>query len=602
MVQALGLCAAAYEELGLLWAARGTMLCAASLATADFWKYSDVTSLQAQCYKRLKWIELQLGRLPHALAWHEVDHTVRPLLVKKGYDEEQLMADELTFGLVLGILLLRAELEQLPTLAQLPDKLIELNLEAAAWALWFALGFDKFLPKELATVEARQSYFLKWAGEPAGDELPPRPVLYDSPTVILNSRLLGCRIEVSCENQTPCLEVAESLLAATESLLAITDMRGFFATEPKFKVQVVKADGTALPFAAEFTDPQGVPHLRITCGDFNPHSLTVEAHQTIKDRLLEILSRMVARVFLVGDPEKNLTRILRDDRAMERALHFTSSFITVSNVLGNQPKHTLAAWIEPSAKAYALVRTQVWNQAEKGVASPPPSVTKFGRGQPPPELGRRNVKHTELETVSVIRTTLWDKAKWRAMAFFMPADGASPPIIGLGFLNGEAAAQIFAGWAEEIGTRDKAERIRITIVRGINRAHPFNYRVMISANMETASEAGEGKFFLMMSRRMVMEPSSNQNLENFLRQYKKFGYYFLCHAVLANLSSPPEPVYKPVIGKREIVVRDAWDIGPDDPDIMTMEPEDDPVIPPGKDDALVKATRQRLKRMEADHL
>ncbi len=602
MVQALGLCAAAYEELGLLWAARGTMLNAASLATAEFWKYSDVTTLQAQCYKRLKWIELQLGRLPHTLAWHDVDRTVRHVLIKKGYDQAQVMADELTFGLVLGILLLRSEMDQLKALVRLPDKLIELNLEPAAAALWFALGFDKFLPKELADDEARKNYFLKWVGQPAGADLPSRPVLYDAATVEMSSRVLGCRITVTCENQSPCLEVAESLLAAVESLLATTDTRGFMTTEPKLGIEVVKVSGTAAPFAAVFSDPEGVPHLRIVCGDFNAQSLTVEEHQAIKDRLLEILAKLVARLFLVGDPEKSLTRILRDDRAMERALHFTSSFITVSNVLGNQPKHAIAAWTDSSAEAYAVTRTQVWDHAERTAPKPPRPARKAGRGKPPPELGRRNVKHTELEMVSVIRNKLWDQAKWRAMAFFLPEDGASPPIIGLGFLHGEAAGQIFAAWAKELGPRDTSERIRITIMRGISRTRPLQYRVVISANMETAREANEGGFFLMMNRRMVMNPSSSQNLDNFVRLYQKFGCFFLCHAVMADLSSPPEPVYKPSIAKREIVIKDAWATGPDDPDIMALEPEDDPLIPPGQSDALVKSTLQRLREMESGSL
>jgi hypothetical protein len=63
-VRALYLCGCAYERLGLLWAARGTLLAAASLATDELWRYGEVTRHQGACYMRLKWVELQLGRIP----------------------------------------------------------------------------------------------------------------------------------------------------------------------------------------------------------------------------------------------------------------------------------------------------------------------------------------------------------------------------------------------------------------------------------------------------------------------------------------------------------------------------------------------------------
>ena len=60
LVKALAMCGAAYERLGLVWAARGTTLTAASVATNEFWTYSDVTTLQASCYRRMKWLKLYL--------------------------------------------------------------------------------------------------------------------------------------------------------------------------------------------------------------------------------------------------------------------------------------------------------------------------------------------------------------------------------------------------------------------------------------------------------------------------------------------------------------------------------------------------------------
>lgn len=53
-VRALSLIGFAYEQIGLLWAARGSLLCAASIATSEYWTYGDITGLQAACYDQLK--------------------------------------------------------------------------------------------------------------------------------------------------------------------------------------------------------------------------------------------------------------------------------------------------------------------------------------------------------------------------------------------------------------------------------------------------------------------------------------------------------------------------------------------------------------------
>ena len=47
LIHALYACGVAYERVGLLWAARGTLLNAASIATNDFWSYEEVTRQQA---------------------------------------------------------------------------------------------------------------------------------------------------------------------------------------------------------------------------------------------------------------------------------------------------------------------------------------------------------------------------------------------------------------------------------------------------------------------------------------------------------------------------------------------------------------------------
>ena len=138
IVKALYLCGCAYDEVGLPWAARGTLLAAASIATDELWRYGDVTPYQAACYRRLKWVELRLGRLPHILAWHELDLVVRHELVDRGYDPDQILSIDPAFDAQIIRLFLRTDFFDLSALTKLPDVLDHLGLDLGADALLYA--------------------------------------------------------------------------------------------------------------------------------------------------------------------------------------------------------------------------------------------------------------------------------------------------------------------------------------------------------------------------------------------------------------------------------------------------------------------------------
>ena len=115
--------------------------------------HSEVTKQQASCFRALKWIETRLGRITHALAWHDLHKTISAALASKERDRAALDAGEHEFDGCLGILLLRTGLEDLPSVARLPDTLFELRLPGAATALLFALGHDAEAAEALSLKE-----------------------------------------------------------------------------------------------------------------------------------------------------------------------------------------------------------------------------------------------------------------------------------------------------------------------------------------------------------------------------------------------------------------------------------------------------------------
>ncbi|MBV8330497.1 MAG: hypothetical protein JOZ61_08535 [Verrucomicrobia bacterium] len=56
--------------------------------------------------------------------------------------------------------------------------------------------------------------------------------------------------------------------------------------------------------------------------------------------------------------EERLRDLFGDELALERAVNFTSSFVSLGNILGYAPKTTLDAWIDGSALEYPVKRTE----------------------------------------------------------------------------------------------------------------------------------------------------------------------------------------------------------------------------------------------------
>lgn len=595
VIRALYLCGSAYERVGLLWAARGTVVAAASIATNEFWTQSDVTYLQAACYNRLKWLELQLGRLPHILAWHEIDVAVRHVLIDQGYPAEELFADEIDFDAILGMLLLRADIWQLKRLTSMPDILDAMNLHRASLALRFALGHEDEIHEDMTEEENEVPFetFLKWRDQPAAEDLPPQPSLYESRMVTLASTVLGCRVSVESQSMPPCVELAESILAALESLLSTSFGDHVVAREPVLTINIRKGDFAQQPFEFEMRDRDGRPHVEVRCASFDPHHVPLDAQRQVKEQLFELLVNILAHVFFVGDIKEVVRKLFGDELALERSIDFTSSFVTLANVLGDDPKTQLAVWVHPDARRYPLKRREEWDTADKlkkseaASSEARPKLT-MGEGEPPAELhDPARVKHTQMETVSLIRETLWARATWSGTAFSLSPGNAALPMMAPIFRDAVAAGQIFALWRKELGVEDTEERLRVTIVRGINKTNPYAYRLVIGSNPTLGFTREDIKFAVMVFRLNTMNPSTDRNLNGFLASYTALGSYILTHAVIQDEASRPVFIRDNYIIKRELYVRDGWQIGRNDVDSAGIKEEDDPIIPADQENAPV---------------
>ena len=596
-VHALYLCGCAYERIDLLWAARGTLLSAASLATDELWRYDQVTPLQAACFKRLKWLELQLGRLPQTLEWHRTDIAVRQALIDKGYDGNVIFKGNREYDLTLGALLLKTNFNELKWLSNLPDILEGLGLIGASTTLLYTLGYEEKIESEgfknAFENEGLDTVFLKWRNHPDLSEMPDRLSLNNGIKVTLKSVILGCEIKVESTNESPCVELAETVLASIESLLSTSVVEKMVAQESKFIISIKKSDLAEDPFSFEIKEDTGRPEIEITCRDFDPHSMSLKKQGKIWGKILKLLITVTSRIIVIRD-KTELDKLFREEMALDRSLGFTGSFVTIGNVLGYSPKTNISDWFNPETKEYPLKRAMPWDndyreielKKEKGDTK---SEFKKGEGEPPKELlDMERTKHTQIETVSLIREKLWDEAGWCGTAFITVPDKSSLPVLAIIFKEDEPAKKIFSEWQKELGKIDKKEELRISIVRGINKDEPNSYRILIGSNPDTSFSRPNIRYAVMINRVHTMTPDSDYNLQIFLDSYQSLKGYYIVHGVAKEDMNQPKIIWELYIMKRELTVRHAWQISRNDIDSAAILEDDDPIIPDGNKNAPVK--------------
>lgn len=601
-VRALYLCARAYERVGLLWAARGTMLSAASISTNEFWAYDKATPQQAICYNAVKWIELRLGRVPHLLTWHDLDRVIRAVLADRGYSMERLSKHDETFDPILGMLLLRTDLRELRELTTLPDVLDGLDLPGAAVALMYALGHEDEVPPELleepTSSKGKRDLIRKWRDQPAAQDLPPKPLLYTTRTVILSSNVLGCKITVDCWNKPPCVELGESALAAIESFLATGVLEHMVAREPTLTINLRPSDFSAMPFTFEARDHDGRPHIEIRCRSFEPHKLSISEQHRLKERLIELVAHVIARTFAMSDPEPLLTKLFCDELVPQRALDFTTSFVVVGNMLGREPKTTLSSWTSGNAKAYPLPdsrfgTTRIRNLHQSSTAgSDGCSPTRVSNR--PQNPWTRTVRRTIRSRPSPSFAKL-SGMKRRGSGLHLPPLRRATYCRSWCCSSGTPLRQgKFSRFGcSELGRHDEANKLRVAIIRGVSKANPHAYRVVLGSDPAAGfSKAGITQT-VMIARIHTMEPSSNENLKRFLDSYDVCRRYILTCGFLE--SQQVTMAWENQLLKQQLIVREAWEIGPHDIDTVAIHEDDDPIIPDEQKDApVLRALKRRV--------
>src|SRR6185295_8058525 len=155
--------------------------------------------------------------------------------------------------------------------------------------------------------------FQQLRDQPASTQVPESPSLCNERRVVLKSQILGCKITVEADNHSPCTELAESTLAALESLLSTGMEHRLIAREPVLTINVRCSDFAKQPFGFEMMDRAGRPHVEISSAAFHAHKMSHEEQRELRTKLTELLANVLARVFVLDHSNQQLRKLLHDE-------------------------------------------------------------------------------------------------------------------------------------------------------------------------------------------------------------------------------------------------------------------------------------------------
>jgi hypothetical protein len=592
---ALAGCGLAYEAVDLLWAARANFISAASQALAD-WNNGDVVSQTIHYLSQLIWLELRLGRPWGALQWFEVLDSIAPSALFTETDRKHFRENRDSLDHSFGILLLKADIWELKWLDFLPGLLDAAGLYYSRWFLMYALGYETQLRSEVQDIEPNVDLLAWFTGtmtQEAATDIPHEINLLREREVHFKSLIAGCKLRITAPNRIASIYLAETILGVLESFLATSMDKGIFPRRKEMALKIVPKDKVGIPSSdVDWDHESGEVQIPFREPD---GELTVDEREEFRKWLWEFVIRATVEAFMISEPERFIREMQVDEQAMGRALGFSEVRISMDNILGRKPKLRLSDWNQTaSPEKFPLIRKESWSTGIDFPAHASEVDLPDIHSEDDHLKFLNTIRHTDIDFQSVIDMSLWDRAGWVGISYFVFDELDTLPLFGIGFKNVEYGNRIFEQWKKDFGEIDRDETLRVSVVTGVNKLEPSHYKVVIGLNPNATMRRVSLTYF--MQRIHYLEPTTTKNLDRFLLRYDRLRKYVLLPVHMDNDDIPTEPRWDLGIQKCEISVTEAWRLSEYSPEISAITPDMEPIIPEGKD---AEAILRRLRSLRS---
>lgn len=465
-----------YEDL--LYSAKAFLVKVVSSLMKKFYDIGSIDHLLIFYLLKLCEIELMLGRIVMYLNWRELLNLI--VLNGQEYQKEeycnQINMQDMSWACRFADSNLSEQM-----LANLPDILDRQGLEFSSQILKMALGYkDKV-----------DTQFIELLGDDWRSKLIKQPVMRQflselniSMTgkallqTIVNNYSVKVEYENSCETQI----VAETLLAAIESLLATMEMEEIMVLTPSINISI------------DFTSANSMVSQVNRSSDYilkiNPQTFTDETFWQCFANFMALFftNNAVTKV----DVSEMITNKQEKERIMDRIKILMRNKENVVNVLGKKFKYLIDDWKKDTDTLYTNT-----NEKDIHVSSTPYTSQKQ--------------QTSKFRSVSS-NMNLWDEAGWKGCGFIFDTEMKQPAIFGLAFYNINNGTRIVAEWDNLL--KENKSGVKIYIIIGIKKEHPHWYRVCIVPDMKDLDPIDDKKrYCTILSRKHTMTPRNSINID-----------------------------------------------------------------------------------------
>ena len=414
-------------------------------------------------------------------------------------------------------------------------------------------------------------------------------------TCSLHSKVLGCSINVNFS--TPYnhgeFEFAATILATIESFLGSGLPNKLISLHGEIEINL-RYDNSTQELVRILHSAEKPSSIEVAFRDYDSQNI-VHEQDLFSDFMNSLLAEVISIMFPVPSELAKIEKMVRNDAAFERSGVFANSIFFGMEVLGKETFYYPALVHDYPCLEMIRTRKSPITSAPRQEAAEPVVLPKNVVFDIPPDADFAKISNANMYTSSIINIPTWNQAQWKGVMFMAYKGYCVPPVLSFIFETGHGKA-IWEDWRKLMGDHNINNQLGIRIIKGIDRKHPNWYRVAIGPN-SFSSDSGEDLFIASLPVRLhTMQPSSDANLKMFEGELEKYQEFFLCPAYMPDRTAEPS-VYMELgikMKRESIIICNASDIlGNDFLSVCAITPDDDPIIPKGKENSPITEIMRR---------
>lgn len=490
--------------------------------------------------------ELQIGRITVMWCWYELYKRLECALSAP----EEIINESKNIELYLTarLCLCKNEKNSLEKVPNILSRLAFVTTEDCAYGL---LGYnEKLSPEFIEQFESFEKFYSAVTSQPIKNQFFYENNFFHNEKAECKTLINGCEIVALFTYGEITVSYVEIMLSYLECLFA-SAKESMMPMEKRFTIEIKPNDSL---FNVE--KDENTPKVYFACD--------VEHYDSKKfiESLNEIFAYVFSNVYLPKEePLALLEKLYKEEYVQERVSLIHLHKDNKNYIFGPQMKYRLDDWVKET--------DEVFPQKEVSFAQV--------------ECGKGNVQKTVI-VQSIINKPLWDAAGWIGLGCLR----TSPLSVALFYENFAAGMQIFKEWNSL--EREENLPLRISIIKGFDKNYPYAYKVHITTAL---NEVKEDDKIAICSRIHKMDARDFDNLDKICNEYARAGELIFVPIGLKNgIISPSDLKSLPQVRVRNFVVRNAWEIGPNDVDVVAIDASDNPIIPDGVEAPVLKLLNQ----------